>query len=326
MKRLLLALFRIWVAIAVILGVAMAWMTVMPGDAGGKSGVQVSPSLASSLQAHVTAIAGERNIATPAALDRAAAYIETQLAGMGYDVKSQWFDTAGVRVRNIYVIVPGTTDAAVVVGAHYDSARHTAGADDNASGVAALLELARTAKSAPAAGAALHLVFFTNEEPPYFRTQAMGSYHYADSLSRANTRVTGMFSLEMLGYYCDVPGCQRYPFPLSVVFPDKGNFIGFVSNPDSRGMLREVTREFRKHAGIASEGIAAPTFIQGVDYSDQQWFWHFGWPAVMVTDTSFMRNPHYHKMSDTPDKLDYSRMAAVVDGLTHVIAAQRAKK
>jgi hypothetical protein len=135
-----------------------------------------------------------------------------------------------------------------------------------------------------------------------------------------------MLSLEMLGHYCSTPGCQKYPGPSSIAFPDRGEFIAFVGNLTSRPLVREITGTFRANAGIASEGIAAPAWIPGVDFSDQQWFWHFGWPAVMVTDTSFMRNPHYHMETDTPETLDYARMAAVVEGLLPVIATLRMGK
>lgn len=300
------------------------WMAHMPGDAQPRQAAVPDIALSRALDAHVRALSGERNIIHAAKLDRAAMYIEGQLQAMGYEVQSQWFETAGTRVRNIYVVVPAADAAAgiVVAGAHYDSSHHTPGADDNASGVAALLEIARALTGTQAAQQrkSLHLVFFTNEEPPYFRTQEMGSYRYAESLARRKLPVTAMLSLEMLGFYCDVPGCQRYPFPLSIAFPDRGNFVGFVGNLASRELTQQVVGRFRTHATIPSEGVTAPAFIQGVDYSDQLWFWAFGYPAVMVTDTSFMRNPHYHKPTDTPDTLDYVRMAAVVKGLSSTIA------
>ena len=324
--RIAIASVLYLVALFLLSLVLVYWMSSMPGKAVPDRAIVPDTMLSQALEAHVKELAGERNTVHAASLDRAARYIERQLAAMGYEVQSQWFETAGIRVRNLYVIVPAREETAgiIVVGAHYDSSHVTPGADDNASGTASLLEIARAMKRLPAdspqPGKALHLVFFTNEEPPYFRTQEMGSYRYAESLKRRSISVAAMLSLEMLGFYCDAPGCQRYPFPLSIAFPDRGNFIGFVGNLDSREVTRQITGLFRSHATIPSEGVAVPAFIQGVDYSDQLWFWSFGYPAVMVTDTSFMRNPHYHKPSDTPETLDYVRMGAVVKGLSSTIA------
>ena len=297
----------------------------MPGNPTPSLNTLSDKSLVDRLESHVKALAFERNVRHAQALDRAAAYIEDELKRYGYEVTSQWFDTEGVRVRNLVAVVPakpGSADTAlVVVGAHYDSAQGTPGADDNASGVAGLLEIARAMKAGNTPhDKEIRLVFFTNEEPPYFRTHFMGSYRYADMLVRERRPVAAMLSLEMLGYFCDEPGCQRYPFPLSLAFPDRGNFIGFVGNIASRELTRKVVESFRGHASIASEGISAPAFIPGVDFSDQQWFWSFGYPAAMVTDTSFMRYPHYHRSTDTPEKLDYRRMSQVVEALTKTIA------
>lgn len=316
--------------LTIVFGALMAglfWAASMPGQSASQDGKPADTTLANRLEAHVRTIAVERNTGKVAALEAAATYIENQIRRMGLEPQSQWFETAGVRVRNLFVILPGSDAAAphIVIGAHYDSAPGTPGADDNASGVAALLEIARALKARPAtdARATVHLVFFTNEEPPYFRSQQMGSYHYAESLVKSRTPVQAMMSLEMLGYYCDTPGCQRYPFPFSVVFPERGNFVGFVGNIASRELVRNVVGRFRQGAAIASEGVTAPTFVTGVDFSDQLWFWHFGMPAVMVTDTSFMRYAHYHRRTDTPEQLDYQRMALVVEGLVPVIADLR---
>ena len=321
-RDLIMSGLRILAMLAMV-GIAVLcfvfWAASMPGNGTPQATRTENKALARALEVHVRSIAGERNTTQAAALDRAAAYIENDLKKMGFRIDSQWLEAGGIRVRNLFVIVPAAMPDAgvVVVGAHYDSAYGTIGADDNASGVAGLLEIARSisGRKDDPLKRELHLVFFTNEEPPYFGTQQMGSYRYAESLSRNKRKVEAMLSLEMLGYYCDVPGCQKYPLPLSVAFPDKGNFIAFVGNLDSRELTRRVVGSFRQHAAIPSEGVTAPTFIQGVDYSDQLWFWRFGYPAVMVTDTSFMRYSHYHKATDTPEKLDYVRLSLVVDAL-----------
>ncbi len=323
LKNLTLSILAMLLILTLLVVTAVMWMSAMPGTPTPAQNNLSDKALAERLESHVKALAYERNVRHADTLDRAAAYIENELKRYGYEVTSQWFDTAGVRVRNLVATVPAElTDAPlVVVGAHYDSAPGTPGADDNASGVAGLLEIARELKSSNALRSKeIRLVFFSNEEPPYFRTQFMGSYRYADMLVRERRAVEAMLSLEMLGYYCDEPGCQRYPFPLSLAFPDRGNFIGFVGNIASRNLTRRVVERFRRHASIASEGVSAPAFIPGIDYSDQQWFWAFGYPAVMVTDTSFMRYSHYHRPTDTPEKLDYRRMSQAVEALAKTIA------
>jgi hypothetical protein len=312
-------------AVVAMIGIgacAVNWVAGMPGSPVPVSQGKPDEMLKANLIGHVNSLAFERNTLRADALDRAAAYIETALRSQGYQVESQWFETAGVRVRNLEVVLRGRDDAApvVVIGAHYDSARGTPGADDNASGVAGLLELARMLRAGvPDRSKEIRLVFFTNEEPPYFRTQHMGSYRYAERLNAKKRKVEAMLSLEMLGYYCDVPGCQKYPFPHAGLYPDRGNFIGFVGNLASRPLTQRVVGSFREHAAISSEGISAPALVPGVDFSDHLWFWSFGYPAVMVTDTSFMRYAHYHEASDTPEKLDYARMALVVAALELVI-------
>jgi hypothetical protein len=187
MKSIFAAIARVFALTAVICVAALAWMTVMPGHPEPSALRPASPGLIDALKTHINAIVGERNAhAQGAALDRTAAYIESQLTRMGHTVQSQWFEVDGIRVRNLAVVIPGSAKGpVVVVGAHYDTARFTPGADDNASGVAALIEIARAAKSTQPAQAELHLVFFTNEEPPWFRTQSMGSFQYAAALASA---------------------------------------------------------------------------------------------------------------------------------------------
>jgi Zn-dependent M28 family amino/carboxypeptidase len=188
------------------------------------------------------------------------------------------------------------------------------GANDNGSGVAAVLELARLLRDATPART-LRCVLFVNEEPPFDQTDVMGSRVYARRSRERGENIVGMFSLETVGWYSEKPGSQRYPFPLSLFYPSTGNFIAFVSNLASRALLHEAIASFRRHAGIPSEGVAAPAFIPGVDWSDHWSFWQEGWPALMVTDTAPYRYPHYHAAEDTPDKVDYERLARLVTGL-----------
>ena len=267
------------------------------------------------LQKHVTAIASaEHNTRTPERLEAAARTIESELKALGYEIRSQSFDSSAGRVRNLEAAIAGSKTATIVIGAHYDSAQGAPGANDNGSGTAALLELARLFRGWKPKHT-VRLAFFVNEEPPYFKGPAMGSKVYADELVPRARPIAAMFSLETLGYYSEHPGSQRYPFPLNLFYPERGDFVAFVANLASRSLLHEAIGAFRSAASFPSDGVAAPAFIPGIDWSDHWSFWNHGVPAVMITDTAPYRYPHYHLASDTPDKLDYERLARVVAGL-----------
>jgi Zn-dependent M28 family amino/carboxypeptidase len=210
-------------------------------------------------------------------------------------------------------------DEVVVVGAHYDSAPSTPGADDNASGVAGALELARRFAKRDT-DRTIRFVLFANEEPPWFRSDSMGSRIHARQAAERGDDIVIMFALEMLGYYADESGSQNYPPGLEYFYPDTGDFIAFVTSTGYRSQLRRTVSTWRKNVPFPSEGLSAPRQVQGVDFSDHAEFWAADYPALMVTDTAFMRNPHYHQPSDTPDTLDYDRFARVVDGLEPVVA------
>jgi Zn-dependent M28 family amino/carboxypeptidase len=257
-------------------------------------------ALADRLRQHVRTLAArERNVD----LETAARYIE---AAMG-STRSHSFRSGGRTVRNIE-----TGAGPFVIGAHYDSVPGSPGADDNASGVAVLIELARM-------GLPARFVAFANEEMPYFQSGEMGSYLWAERAHKAGERIDAMLSLEMLGYYRDAPGTQKYPPPLSWFYPDRGDFVAFVGDIGSRGLVRRTVGAFRRNAQFPSQGVAAPAGIPGVTWSDHWSFRQHDYPAIMVTDTAFFRNPHYHLASDTPDKLDYERMARVTLGLAATI-------
>ena len=319
-------------ALLALLVLIAAWsITSMPGRP--HRGPPPAPGaaereLAARLRAHVVAIASaEHNVAHPAALERAARYIEDALARPGWAVARDEFDAGGVRVRNLEVVVPGAGPGAgdvLVVGAHYDSVRGATGANDNGSGVAALIELARLLRerppsTSPGSGAEIRLVAYVNEEMPWFGTDAMGSLRHARSLARAGRRVTAMLSLETIGYYSDAPGSQRYPAPFSALYPAEGDFIAFVGNLRSRSLVRRAVASFRAHAAFPSEGGAFPDAVKDAGRSDHWAYWQQGWPALMVTDTAPFRYPHYHTLADTPDKIDYERTARVVLGIEAVI-------
>lgn len=305
------------------------WWTMirMPGaSAQGPLPVADEPlrALADQLRQDVTHLAvtiGQRNVTRqPKQLAEAARWIQGELGKAGYDLSHQRYDVAGVSCLNVDAEIRGTgaSGEIVIVGAHYDSAVGTPGANDNGSGVAALLTLARRFAHRKAERT-LRFVAFVNEEPPYFQTEQMGSLVYARRCRQRNEKISAMLSLETLGYYSDQPGSQKYPPPLSLLYPSTGNFIGFVGNTDSVELVRQIVSTFRASESFPSQGAALPGVIPGVGYSDQWSFWHEGYPGVMVTDTALFRYPHYHKAEDTPDKIDFDRMARVVRGLEKVI-------
>jgi Zn-dependent M28 family amino/carboxypeptidase len=280
-------------------------------------------ALASRLRAHVVVLAtdiGERNLSHYGGLERARVYVAAELAGAGWDVSDLPYDFAGTTFHNVEATLPARAEEpSIVVGAHYDSVDGAPGANDNASGVAALVELARLLRARPTR-TPIRLVAFANEEPPYFNGGAgMGSVEYVRALGDARRRVRAMLSLETMGYYSDAPGSQRYPPGVGWFYPDRGNFIAFVANPGSRGFLRDLVRSFRAVATIPSEGAALPAAVPGVAWSDHRSFWNAGIPAVMVTDTAPFRDPAYHRASDTPERLDYGRLARVVEALAHAV-------
>ncbi len=310
----------IWVALAGATAWLLWFMTSVPGVSHSGALQPLSAeetALAGNLRRHVAAIASrEHNMFKPEELEASAGTIEQAFVGLGYAVALQRFQSGPGEARNIEVEVAGGARAGeiVLVGAHYDSVAGAVGANDNGSGVATMIELARLFRHARPERT-LRFVAFANEEPPFFQTDAMGSRHYARRSKARGENIVAMFSLETIGWYSERPGSQRYPFPLSFFYPSTGNFIAFVSNLASRPLLHEVIASFRRHAAFASEAVAAPAFIPGVDWSDHWAFWKEGYPALMVTDTAPYRYPHYHTMQDTPDKVDYERLARVVTGL-----------
>ena len=275
------------------------------------------------LRGHVERLAGEigeRNLWQYPALTEAALYLEAALGETGFPVTRQDFEVEGRTVSNLEIEKPGVVrrDEIVVVGGHYDSVLGCPGANDNGTGVAAVLEIARLL-----AGGSLdrtvRFVAFVNEEPPFFQTPAMGSVRYARRARERGEDLVAMLSLETVGYYTDAPGSQRYPFPFSMFYPRVGNFIGVVGDLGSRSLVRRVVGSFRRHAAFPSEGLAAPGWITGVGWSDQWSFWQEGYRAVMVTDTALFRYAAYHTAEDTPEKIDYKSTARVVAGLARVV-------
>ena len=281
--------------------------------------------LAGKLSRHVEQLAGvigERNVFCPQALAAAAEYIRDEWRAQGYVVSAQGYAVGELWCENLAVEIPGGPYAndIILIGAHYDSIHRSPGADDNASGIAALLELARSFSLLQPA-CTLRLVAFVNEEPPFFYWGRMGSSEYARAARAKGEHIRLMLALEMLGYFDDAPGSQAYPPLLRHFFPDCGNFIAFVANLASRHVLQELVSAFRAGSDFPCEHLATLAWLPGVAWSDHLSFWREGYPAVMATDTAFYRNPHYHSVSDTPEKLDYGRMARLVKGLGDAIVA-----
>ena len=277
------------------------------------------------LRAHVEMLAatiGERNLWSYGALEQAAQYISTRLTAAGYTSRRQTFELAKLPLSNIEAVLEGSTRGAeiVVVGAHYDTVVGCPGANDNATGVAAVLELAQrfSGRRQPRA---IRFVAFVNEEPPFFQTEHMGSAVYANALRSGDERVAGMLSLETMGYYSEERGSQRYPAPMAAVYPDVGNFIGLVANVASARLLWRARRAFKRRTPFPLQSAAVPDVLPGVGWSDHWAFWQAGYPAMMVTDTAPYRYPWYHTADDTPEKVDYDKLAQVVDGLEAVIEA-----
>lgn len=299
-------------------------MIRMPGQ-NISTAAELSPvelALREELRVDVQKLAGEigeRNMWRYAQLNSAADFIEASFTRAGFHPRRDSYELHDRTCHNIEVGIQGSSPEIVVVGAHYDSVFGCPGANDNGSGVAALLALARRFAGKPGT-ATLRFVAFVNEEPPYFLSGQMGSFVYAGGCKARHEQITAMISLETIGYYSDAPHSQTYPAPgLGAFYPKTGNFIGFVANTHSRALLRRAIGVFRAQKKIPSEGAALPAFIPGVSWSDQWSFWQHGYPAMMITDTAPFRYPHYHLPSDTPDKLDYDRFALVVSAMQAVI-------
>jgi hypothetical protein len=279
--------------------------------------------LAVSLSAHVKYLSetvGERNLSRPGSLQAVADYLKDVLKKAGYTAKECTYSVGGHSVSNVEATLIGSDNATglVVVGAHYDSIPGTVGADDNTTGVAAVLELARMLQGSQL-NRTVRFVLFVNEEPPYFQTATMGSVVYARQLRRDSVPVSAMISLEMLGFYSDAGGSQKYPSMLGLFYPSRGDFISFVGNEESRDLVERSIRSFRESTNFPSEGIAAPANWPGVGWSDHWSFWQQQYPAIMITDTAMFRNPYYHTPLDTLGHVDFEKTARVVAGVRRVV-------
>mgnify|MGYP005840252739 CR=1 FL=1 len=318
---------QVLLSFLVVLGLIGWWMMFrMPGHSYSGAFPSLTATeitIQNELKRDVEMLAGEigeRNFIFYDNLLKSQDFLTDSLQNMGYQVHEQIYEINGKAYANLEVEIPGTEkpDEIIVIGAHYDSVAGSPGANDNGTGAAAVLSLARQFVNQPLAKT-LRFVEFVNEEPPFFWTENMGSLVYAKGCRERGEKIVGMLSLETIGYYSEEPKSQQYPSPLNLVYPTAGNFIGFVGNLDSRKLVERVISAFRRHVKYPSEGVTMPNVLPGIGWSDHWSFWQQGYPAAMVTDTAPFRYPYYHTTEDTPDKVDYERTARVVAGLVTVI-------
>jgi Zn-dependent M28 family amino/carboxypeptidase len=312
----------------VVIGAALWYMTAVPGRSFSGTLPPLTADeagISQRLRRHIEAIARiPHNIAHFADLERAARYIEAELKALGYEPVLQTYMADGKAVRNIEAVIEpagtGSVSGTLVVGAHYDSYGDAPGANDNGTGVAAVIELARLlADLRGRSPRKVRLVLFVNEEPPYFQTSDMGSLRYAKLLAERREPLVGMISLETIGCFFDQAGTQHYPAPFGLLYPSTGNFVAFVGMLGSRDFVRSLVGSFRAHTEFPSVGGVAPGFIPGIAWSDHWSFAQFGYPAAVITDTAPFRYAHYHETSDTPDKVDFDKLARVTKGVERMV-------
>jgi hypothetical protein len=319
----ILGLLLVAIVLAAILGAALFWFlrnpvasTPRPADARNAAIERLKADVE-----FLTGLAPSRNARNLESLNKAASYIANAFAQAGCAPREQPFTVNGTEYKNIICSFGAEEMPRLVIGAHYDVAgENNPGADDNASGVAGILELARLIGAAkPKLPHRVDLVAFTLEEQPHFRPSTMGSQIYADELVAGRTPLKLMISVEMIGYFQDRAGSQGYPIgALKLIYPNTADFIAIVGRPLDRSPVARVKMLMTVTDALPVYSINAPRFLRGVDFSDHRSFWQHDLPAVMVTDTAFFRNPNYHRSTDLSESLDFRRMAMVVDGLYQV--------
>lgn len=300
---LLIPIFSLWIYIA------------QPSfSSNKKSNIQVSEK---ALEQHVKMLSETfypRGHAYTKNLDRTADYIKTLFSKTKGKVSVQEYNVGDAQYKNVICRFGSSDKDLIVVGAHYDGCFDTPGADDNASGVAGLLEIARLINNSKNLSQKnIELVAYSTEEPPHFGSKDMGSYIHAKSLADKNISIKGVLILEMIGYFTDTPNSQTYPSPiLNFIYPSVGNFIVIVGKLQQREFTKKIKISMKGVTDLPTYSINAPSSIPGIDFSDHRNYWIYGYNAVMITDTSFFRNKNYHSANDTYDTLDYKKMAQVV--------------
>lgn len=270
------------------------------------------------IKAHLKALTktkGFRTYNNLSQLNQTADYIQSVFSRYTDKIEIQKFTADGNPYKNIIASFGTANVQRIIIGAHYDVCGQQQGADDNASGITGLLELARMLKG-QTLKYRIDLVAFTLEEPPYFRTQQMGSYVHAKSLADAGAKVYGMISLEMIGYFSDDKNSQTYPVEsMAAVYGTTGDYITLVKKPDAGTFVEKFCNAFTSTKIIKAKIFSGPPSLPGIDFSDHMNYWKFSFSAMMITDTSFYRNKNYHTPSDTLETLDRRRMAYVIDGI-----------
>jgi Zn-dependent M28 family amino/carboxypeptidase len=324
-KQFLKTLAIFTAVIALVVGLAIVWTVSQPIRGVTAAYAPADPALPERLKAHVNRLAidfAPRTHTHVTNLDLAADYIRTQLAAATPNVRLQIYTVKGRRYQNVIAQFGPDTDELIVIGAHYDAFDMLPGADDNASGVAGLIELSRALASAPLKKR-VELVAYSLEEPPYFRTPNMGSAVHARELKAQGKQVSLMLSLECIGIFSDAADSQEFPSDLmKAIYPTTGNFIALVGHYAEGETTRRIKRTMQAATPLPVYSVNAPAIIAGIDYSDHLNYWNEGFIGMMVTDTAFMRNENYHTKNDTPEKLDYARMALVVQGVSTVVLAE----
>jgi hypothetical protein len=275
------------------------------------------------LMAHVEMLGrtiGERHLGRPQALRAATEYIRQVWGDQGLAVTEERFEVGGQPCLNLVTQIPGgqQSDEHLVVGAHYDSVYGSPGANDNGTGVAALLEMSRQLRDHPLART-VRLVAFVNEEPPYFLTNEMGSRVHARRAHQRGERILGMLSLETIGYYSGARGTQHYPAPFGRLYPDIGNFLAVVGNLASRRLVVDFMTQFMSATDFPIEGVATFEGVPGINWSDHSSFWTEGYPALMLTDTAPFRYAEYHTAQDVPERVTRREFARAAHGIIHAV-------
>jgi Zn-dependent M28 family amino/carboxypeptidase len=325
-----MSVMRTWVrsmavafAIVAILVAALLVFITQPvfSAASAKAPLLAKPDRLKTDVAFLTEDPHRRSYPRVSELDRAANYVHQQFVTTGARVSEQTYIVDEQTYRNVIASFGPEGGERIVVGAHYDSYGGLPGADDNASGTAAILELARLLTK-ESLKTRVDLMAYTLEEPPFFRTAGMGSMHHAKSLRDAKVKLKGMICLEMVGYFTDAPDSQQYPVGvLKSMYPSRGDFIAVVGSTSDVGLVRKVKAAMIQANDLPVSSINAPGALTGVDFSDHLSYWQHGYSAVMISDTSFFRNDYYHTPRDTAETLDYPRMARVVDKVRNAVIA-----
>lgn len=300
---------KIFLTILLVFNLLLACKTEQPA-ANYSNRQQVKENLET-----ITRGFGYRDYLNVAALNKVAAFIHSELSKYCDTVFYQEFKVNGTTYKNVIASQGTKNDSRIIIGAHYDVCGKQEGADDNASGIAGLLELARLLKS-ESLNYRIDFVAYTLEEPPFFGTKQMGSYVHAKSVFEEKQIIKGMICLEMIGYYSEAANSQRYPVKmLKPIYGDKGDYITIVEKFGSGRFCAKIEKLMKKHQQITTKTFKGPKKLQGIDFSDHRNYWAFGYDALMITNTAFYRNPNYHEISDKLETLDVEKMCRVIDGL-----------